>query len=745
MTAPRPSFREFTPKSYSFGRFVLDLERSRLTQDGVDVKLRPKSFELLCYLAQHHGRVVTKEELIKEVWTDAFVTDDSLVQCVRDIRRALEDDSQEYVKTVPRRGYVFEVHGKSNGSRTSDIVGAAETDGTIPAATEQSVFLETATSSAESQAVAPVHVVRPLWPWIGIGLMSIFAIAGLLAWYPRSKSKVPSLSAVPFTTYRGLERNPALSPDGNLVAFTWNGETQGNFDIYIQAIDSTNPRRVTTDPAEDTSPSWSPNGQWIAFLRRLDSDRNQLILIPSVGGPEHVLAETRNRIVGGFSASSVRQNLAWTPDGQWIAVPDREGDTSPAGLFLVSFSTGSKRPLTRAPAGYFDENPAFSPNGLTVAFARLRSTTVSDLYQQPLSKDMFPKGEVQRLTTDGRASHPAWTPDGRLMYVSDARNGPLGLLIPSTPPSFEPLPLNDQVNEFTLGRHLIYVNDRGGNRTNIWRAEVPLPHAPPAVPRRFIASTYGDTNPSYSPNGKEIVFRSNRSGSSAIWIAGADGSNPVQLTSLPGPFFPTWSPKGQRILFHARIDGQPDLFSIAVTGGQPNRLTSDASEDVLASYSRNGEWIYFTSNRSGHSEIWKMPAGGGEATRLTFSSGKDALIPIESWDEKTVYYAQGGSELAIWKIPAEGGAAEPVTDGLANDAAFAVAKEGIYYKTSSERPPGQVIQFLSFSTGQIRPVVVTDEEIGMGLSLSPDERFLIFALREQPGSDLNLIKDFVAP
>ena len=140
-----------------------------------------------------------------------------------------------------------------------------------------------------------------------------------------------------------------------------------------------------------------------------------------------------------------------------------------------------------------------------------------------------------------------------------------------------------------------------------------------------------------------------------------------------------------------------------------------------------------------------MPAGGGKPIRLTFSSGKDAFMPIESWDEKTVYYARGGSELAIWKIPADGGAGEPVTTALAKDSAFAVGKKGVYYKTSSDRPPGQVIQFLNFSTGQTRPVVVTDEEIGMGLSLSPDERFLIFALREQPGSDLNLIKDFVAP
>ncbi len=93
----------------SFGDFMLDLTRECLLQrDGNEVKLRPKSFEVLRHLVENGGRLVKKDDVIKAVWPDSFVTDDSLVQCLIEIRRALGDDSHHYIKTVPRRGYIFE-------------------------------------------------------------------------------------------------------------------------------------------------------------------------------------------------------------------------------------------------------------------------------------------------------------------------------------------------------------------------------------------------------------------------------------------------------------------------------------------------------------------------------------------------------------------------------------------------------------------------------------------------------------
>jgi DNA-binding winged helix-turn-helix (wHTH) protein len=92
----------------SFDAFTLDVSRGCLRRGADDVRLRPKSFDVLRYLVENPGRLVGKEELLRAVWRHAFVTDNSLVQCLIEIRRALHDDGQVIIRTVPRRGYIFD-------------------------------------------------------------------------------------------------------------------------------------------------------------------------------------------------------------------------------------------------------------------------------------------------------------------------------------------------------------------------------------------------------------------------------------------------------------------------------------------------------------------------------------------------------------------------------------------------------------------------------------------------------------
>src|SRR5215467_6326333 len=127
---------------YRFADFTLDLEQGAVLKAGREVKLRPKVFDALRFLVENRGRLVAKEELIQALWPDSFVTDDSLVQCMVELRRALGDRSQEILKTVPRRGYVF----------------AASVDH-IHAAPEN--------QSAAPQRIAPAHLPIARTPLIG--------------------------------------------------------------------------------------------------------------------------------------------------------------------------------------------------------------------------------------------------------------------------------------------------------------------------------------------------------------------------------------------------------------------------------------------------------------------------------------------------------------------------------------------------------------------------------------------------
>lgn len=94
---------------YSFAGFTLDCDHAELIRGGAVVPLRPKAFDVLCYLAERAGHQVSKEKIMADVWPDVVVTEGSLIQCVVDIRRALGEDSRDIVRTVRGRGFILDV------------------------------------------------------------------------------------------------------------------------------------------------------------------------------------------------------------------------------------------------------------------------------------------------------------------------------------------------------------------------------------------------------------------------------------------------------------------------------------------------------------------------------------------------------------------------------------------------------------------------------------------------------------
>ncbi len=100
---------QIIPRILSFDRFELDLMRGCARVAGQDLALRPKAFQLLCYLAENAGRLVSKQELHDAIWGHVTVSDDALVQCVRELRQKLRDRDRTVIQTVPRRGYLLNV------------------------------------------------------------------------------------------------------------------------------------------------------------------------------------------------------------------------------------------------------------------------------------------------------------------------------------------------------------------------------------------------------------------------------------------------------------------------------------------------------------------------------------------------------------------------------------------------------------------------------------------------------------
>jgi Tol biopolymer transport system component len=582
------------------------------------------------------------------------------------------------------------------------------------------------------------------WLW-AMTLLGLALVVGLGLWFSSLRtSPHPPLQTTPLTSYVGIEFLPAFSPDGKQVAFVWNGEKGDNIDIYVKLVEAGTPHRLTTHPADDSFPAWSPDGSHIAF-RRHTQESDAVYLIPSLSGPERKLADIFPRRLGPRVGGD---GLAFSLDGKFLVVPDKESAGEPFSIVQISTETGAKRPLSSPLAGSVGDNtPSFSPDGSQLAFSRMNGQGVEDIYLMRAEG-----GEPRRLTFDNRDIRDLdWTADGReIVFISD-REGDIGLWRVSASGG-TPERLLTAVG-YTISRLSI---SRKGNRlayaqqfldTNIWRVELASTKRKVSEPAMLISSSKSDADAQYAPEGKRITFRSDRSGSFEIWACEANGSNPVQLTNFSGPQAgsPCWSPDGRQIAFYARPEGNPDIFVISAEGGKPRRLTEDPSEDIVPIWSRDGRWIYFGSNRSGSMQIWKMPAEGGEARQVTKGGGS---VAYESMDGKFLYYTKARNMAGIWRVPVEGGEETLVLDTHKAGfwSAWTVVEQGIYFLTAEQlaRP---AIEFFSFTAGRVTEVIALAKPFRPwtnpdGLSVSPDGRWILYTQEDRADMDIMLVENF---
>ncbi len=767
------------PRLIRFGVFEVDLGSGELFKGGHKVRIEEQPFQVLSILLEKPGQLVTRKELQQRLWPqDTFVDfEHSLNVDIQRLRRVLGDSAENprYIETLLRRGYRFiyplerlpldtppPIPSPSPNSMAGLSSSLIRPPASLPEAEEKlpkpaqvevpavQVALEISPPEGpvveESREAEGLSVVD-LWMrtvlaqfsrnagrwglWLA-GSLAVLLVGLTVTWWS-GRRPAPPPELVPLTSYAGWELYPSFSPDGNQVAFSWNGEKQDNFDIYVKLIGSPTPLRLTTDPAADVRPAFSPDGRTIGFVRE-SKEHATFIVIPAIGGPERRVAEV-TRTQGPMAAWSM---FAWFPDGKWVVTD---------GLALLSTETGETRSLTFPPsAASPDFFPAVSPDGRTIAFSRSASLWVSDIYLLELTEDMRPRGEPRRLTSlNGFNSGSAWTPDGREIIFTRTVLGSGGSLwrVPASGAT-EPERL-----PFSAGEAFFPAISRRGNRLayhrvtgdlNIWRLPLSGPAVASGPPVRIIASTRADSAPQYSPDGKRIACESDRSGIRGIWISDADGSNAVELFSRTGASYgsPRWSPDGQRIAADFEAQGNLDIHVIPASGGNPIPLTTDPADDLSPSWSRDGKWVYFTSNRTGRYEIWKVPAGGGEAIQVTLNGGETAF---ESPDGKSVYFTKAFRSSGLWKMPVSGGEESQVLPSVVARAFFLV-NEGIYFIPAPGADGKSSIQFMSFATGKVKTVAPISRPPTEGLSVSPDGRFILFSQLDEAGSDLMLVENF---
>jgi len=713
-----------SPRLVRFEGFQLDLRAGELRPDaGKTLRLSEQPFRILIMLLERPREVLTREEIRKELWPDNTIVEfeHSINAAMNRLRQALGDsgDHPRYIETLARRGYRWMV-------------------------------------SVEGMEVGPTPDVkpRPWWPWAA-ALLAALSLGGVL-WFVRPAPKIPEprLTVTPLTASTDPEGDPGFSPDGNQVAFFRREKSQSESHIYVKLIGTGGePLRLTTGPVLDYSPAWSPDGRYIAFLRHLTREKNAVLLIPALGGPERKIAEVFQPYL--FPCTY----LTWSPDGNSLVVSDRDTPKKPTGLFLIAIDTGEKRRLTSPPSTAMwdwsgDTCPSLSPDGRTLAFSRTVDAKI-DLYLLAVSDGLKAVDEPKRIEVGNlRASAPVWTEDGReIVFWDEAHESAWRIDVSgSAGRSAEPqrlVALGENAIEAAIsrrGHRLAYTST--STHSSIWRIAAPRGSKANEVTSAgsvnraspFIYSTRDDLAPEFSPDGKRIAFMSNRSGNWEIWVCDNDGSNPVQLTSFRGPWvtFPRWSPDGGRIAFDsAEGEGEPDIWVTSASGGKPQRMTTDPANDGNPSWSRDGRWIYFDSARTREQQVWKIPATGGDAIQVTRDGG---LEPLESPDGKFIYYTKLLGEASVWRVPVGGGQATKLIENHKDFRSLVIVSEGIYFVPGTAW--GSSIEFLDFATNHTKRVASLGKPFAWGLALSPDGQWILYGQKEQVGSELRLVENF---
>jgi Tol biopolymer transport system component/DNA-binding winged helix-turn-helix (wHTH) protein len=701
--------------------YLVEPSLNRLTGPNGITRLEPKVMLVLVCLAEHAGQMVPKDRLLRAAWADTSVTDDVLTRAISELRRLLDDDPKQsrVIETIPKAGYRLIAPVVPLAAATTTLAGPA--------------------GPTTSDREDPLSEVLPR----GWGGLRIIVVAGVLilvaataAWWVRSRFQSEMTTpprVVPLTILPGKERWPTFSPNGDQVAFEWDGEGADNADIYITMVGSSEVRRLTTDPEADRAPSWSPDGRQIAYVRNTPESGGRIRLISPLGGSDRKLSDIP------YAAP-----LAWSADGRYLAA---QRLVAPTGIDLIPMDGGEPRRLVESKPPHTDSAPAFSPDGSRLAYRSCVTPIFGcDVYVLELDRALLPTSSPRRLTP---ASVPsiaslAWSRDGRsVIYNSlsplitylwrvdiDGSRPPervevagLGAAMPAT-----------AVSRDRLAFVRIVVD------TDVYRFRPGIPSVP------VLASTFLDGETRFSPDGRRIAFSSMRSADTfRIWVAAADGSNAQQLTRGPGfqQGSPWWSPDGRRIAFDAMAeDFHTHIWVTDTDGGAMRQLTNDPGDQNVPYWSRDGQWIYFSADRGTGRDIWRMPAAGGPSQRVT--RGGSGNFACESPDGQTLLYQPVDADSPLLALPLTGGVARQLV-ACVKPTAFGAGREGVYYVACDRRPDPE-LHVMNPATGADRLLgrleKYENQFVPLGLAVSPDGVSVLYPRRIRDSFDLMVIEGF---
>ena len=556
-------------EQYRWDDFLLDVDAFRLTRGGVPLALEPKAIDLLVLMVRRPNHLFSKQEIFATVWPDTAVTDHALTRIVAQLRRALGDEAREarYIATVPTRGYRW-------------IRPLADTSQTAAAPAGSDANVAALPPAPPSKRIAP-----GLTAFLAIAAAVLFAVFWTQRGVPTSATGASPAAKdvswpVQVTTHAGLDFQPALSPDGDSVAYV--SDVTGRLEIYVRPLSGpAGELALTSDGNQNIQPAWSPDGRTIAYHSYA---RGGIWVIPARGG------NARQLVPEG-------SNPAWSPDSaRLVFQSDEHTDISPSGygaqsgstIWIVDAAGGPARPLSRAgdPIGGH-ANPVWTNDGRHVAFSVFDAGANNGIWITDVAT-----GVTRALERGTGLFELAFAPDDSALFVaggdaaiirfpfdraSGTIAGPRAVIAVAGVPRVRGLTIAADGGRIAFAGLAL--------SSQIWLQRLDRDGAGegPATPLTSDTSRR-NSFPVVSPDGTRVAYVSTRAGEPPnVWVMGIDGHGGTQLTANEtADQKPTWYPDNRRIAYISNRGGTVGVWAIDTVTRREERVLrlSDVEEQI---------------------------------------------------------------------------------------------------------------------------------------------------------------------
>jgi Tol biopolymer transport system component/DNA-binding winged helix-turn-helix (wHTH) protein len=456
----------------------------------------------------------------------------------------------------------------------------------------QSLWIRQAAATSQAQIVAPADVA-----FSGVTFAPddnfIYYVARAKGEPVGQLYQIPVLGGAPKHVMSGVDSPVTFSPDGQSLAFVRDCPASGERSLITVRLNGSDERKLLTRKRPQAlsleGPSWSPDGTVIACgaysMARFESPA-QVLAVSVIDGSARQIGNQAWTVIG---------QVAWLGDGSGVVFVAWRLATASYGdpLWLLTYPKGEARQLTGNMTTYASVSVSADSGSLVMN----RRDRVSRLWVVPASGTGFDVSRATQLQYGFGDSFSDkfgldWTPDGRLIYASQA-SGNLDIWVNAT---------NNQ------------------------------------QPRQLTREALADMDPTVSADGRYIVFMSTRSGHGNIWRMNIDGSNPIQLTQARGDSFPSLSPDGRWVIYSSWNGGQQTLWKTSIDGGEPVQLTQKWTSRPIVS--PDGKWIacFYQDEKGNGNRVALLPFAGGELRVIEEMAYPEFLLVRWSPDSHALTY-----------------------------------------------------------------------------------------------------------